>query len=415
MLISQCKGWLLVVCLACTGCTALKMPHGLGSAECQSGDCSNGVGTLYSPFAKVTYHGQWNGGDIGSGLYTIHYKEQEFTTLYQDGRPVSGTKFYPHTNGELDYFTGEWTQYYDPFSKQTITFPHEGVYHSTTGATLTGEFYAIPSRGMFKHIYEENPDTALRHSAANILFIGKVSYQGEEEITTLASTDYLISTPFISSKYSGLKPSDAGMLAQFKRDLESEQQAQQNAKVQEQRNSFDFGRIIAIAATVAVASSDFSDLGPDVSMLSSSMNDLTSTGRTPAQQKATFIQHKEQVTTQVQSNVNRIEQRYAPPPNPKPRSQKTITKSQPSKSVAKPVQSTDISIETNGTTGSYFTYEQALDLSQTNAENKAYSLCRSDHNGRLKSNSGNMAKKNCQQNKNEFRCNVTMIFVCQKE
>ncbi|QRV22880.1 hypothetical protein [Marinomonas foliarum] len=415
MLITQFKGWLLVVCLVCTGCTTLQMPHGLGSAECQSGDCSNGVGTLYSPFAKVTYHGQWNGGEIGSGLYIIDYKDQEFTTLYKDGRPVSGTKFYPHPNGELDYFTGEWTQYYDPFSKQTITFPHEGVYYSATGATLTGEFYAIPSRGMFKHIYEENPDTSLAYSAANIIFIGKVSYQGEEEITTLASTDYLISTPFISSKYSGLKPSDAGMLAQFKRDLESEQQAQQNAKVQDQRNSFDFGRIIAIAATVAVASSDFSDLGPDVSMFSSSMNDLTSTTRTPAQQKMAFIEHKEQVTTQVQSNVNRIEQRYAPLQKTKPHSQQTTTKSQPSKSVAKPLQPTNISIETSGTTGSYFAYEQALNLSQTNAENKAHSLCRSEHNGRLKMNSGNMAKKNCQQNNNEFRCNVTMIFVCQKE
>jgi len=415
MLITISKWCLLIICLACAGCSTLQMPHGLGPAECKSGDCSNGVGSLYSPFAKVTYHGQWDGGEIGSGTYTIDYKGQEFTTLYKDGRPVSGTKFYPHINGELDYFTGEWTQYYDPFSKQTITFPHEGIYHSITGATLTGEFYAIPSRGMFKHIYEENPDTSLRHSIANILFIGKVSYQGEEEITTLAGTNYFIGMPFISSKYSGLKPSDASMLAQFKRDLKSEQQAQQNARVQDQGNGFDFGKIIAIAATVAVATSDFSDLGPDVSMFSSTMGDFTNTQKTPEQQKASFIQHKEQVTTQVQSNVNKIEQRYAPLPKSKPHSQQTIARSKPVETKVIAAQPTNINIEASGTTGSYFAYEQALDLSQTNAENKAHSMCRNDHNGRLKANSGNMAKKNCQQKKNEFRCNVTMIFVCQKE
>jgi hypothetical protein len=75
---------------------------------------------------------------------------------------------------------------------------------------------------------------------------------------------------------------------------------------------------------------------------------------------------------------------------------------------------TEVSIEAKGTTSMHFEYDQALDLSETNAYNAASSSCASQ-NGRLKKGSGTMAKKSCDQNKNdEYKCNVTMLFTCMK-
>ncbi|UTW12540.1 hypothetical protein [Marinobacterium rhizophilum] len=75
---------------------------------------------------------------------------------------------------------------------------------------------------------------------------------------------------------------------------------------------------------------------------------------------------------------------------------------------------TEVSIEAKGTTGMYFEYDQALDLSETNAYNAASGSCASQ-DGRLKEGSGTMAKKSCDQNKNdEYKCNVTMLFTCMK-
>lgn len=75
---------------------------------------------------------------------------------------------------------------------------------------------------------------------------------------------------------------------------------------------------------------------------------------------------------------------------------------------------TEISIEAKGTTSMYFEYDQALDLAETNAANEAANLC-AGHSARLMKGSGTMAKKNCVQNRNdEHKCNVTMLFTCQK-
>jgi hypothetical protein len=94
--------------------------------------------------------------------------------------------------------------------------------------------------------------------------------------------------------------------------------------------------------------------------------------------------------------VNRIEQSYTLLPKPKSKTRPQQTKTTPTKTVATPAQPTESSLETSGTTGGYFAYEQALNLSQTSAENRAHSMCRNGHNGRLKSSSSNIVKKNYQ-------------------
>ena len=76
---------------------------------------------------------------------------------------------------------------------------------------------------------------------------------------------------------------------------------------------------------------------------------------------------------------------------------------------------TKVSLEAHGTTNMHFAYEQALDLAETNAYNTAASSCAAQH-GRLEKGSGTMAKKNCKENASgEYRCEVNMLFTCNKK
>jgi hypothetical protein len=415
------------------GCAAYNMPHGLGEADCL-GDCNNGVGTLSSKYIDLKYQGPWRKGEPSTGNYAITYKGIPFEAHYKNGMLVDGTKFYSHSNFELDHFTGKWQSYFDPFSQKTIIFPFRGIYYSITGAQLIGDFYAIPSRGMLKGHYEKNPDAALRMSSANLIFIGKLAYKGREEITTLASKGYFIGSPLMNGPYGSLKPSDAGILAQFKRELVSEKNSQQRARFRAEQNKMDFSSIIAIAATIAATSAGVSaGLTTDsAAYLGSGIYSLAADG--DGSDLAEWEQHiqlekkKELVTQQVQSNVNEIEQTYIPRTQSQPttvfpsgqrnikRQSVTVERQQPSASRSKGAERVSVDIEATGATDMYFPYEQSLDLAETKALNKAYALCRSDYSGRLLSDSGTLAKKDCKKHPTleEYKCNAAVIFVCER-
>lgn len=91
---------------------------------------------------------------------------------------------------------------------------------------------------------------------------------------------------------------------------------------------------------------------------------------------------------------------------------KIVTKA--SKEKTKGLRYTEVSIEAKGNTSMHFPYEQALNLSETNAFNEASGMC-AKSGGRLKKDSGTMAKKDCSENNNgEYKCNVTVLFTCLK-
>ncbi len=416
------------------------MPHGLGAASC-SGNCSSGEGVLRSQYVDLEYEGRWQSGRPMDGLYAIRYKGQEYFARYEDGRPVEGTKFYPHGNFELDYFTGEWQKIYDPFAQQEVTFPYRGIYHSITGATLTGEFFAIPSRGMLKSVYEKNPDAALNMAVANVIFVGQLAYKGQKEVTTLARKNYFIGSPLMGGGAGGLQPSDAGMLVAFKRELESEQAAQERASHYAKQNSFNFSDVIALAATVAATS-----YGVSAGLTSDSAAYLghgayklvaegDASGLSGLDQNLEFEQQKQSVNQDIQEKVAAIERDYARPNRQQPASQRAAeaTKRLPSATVelVKPVRApkkeltqaetpsvgkASVELETSGSTGMFFPYEQALDLAETKAANAAHALCRQDYGGRLLSDSGSMAKKECRQHtsREEYKCDVSLIFTCER-
>ncbi|MFT4917744.1 MAG: hypothetical protein ACI8RU_000357 [Zhongshania aliphaticivorans] len=84
------------------------------------------------------------------------------------------------------------------------------------------------------------------------------------------------------------------------------------------------------------------------------------------------------------------------------------------KKPVKGTQYTKVSLEAYGTTDMHFAYNQALNLAETNAYNTAASSCAAQ-NGRLEKGSGTMAKKNCKENASgEHRCEVNMLFTCNK-
>jgi len=298
--------------------TTTLMPHNVGYGDCIEGDCSDGQGILYSSDLGLKYKGRWDNGHISNGEYLIHYRGDEYTAKYQNGRPVQGVKFYNQHGNKLDFFNGSWQSYYDPFSGNTIFFPDEGIYHSATGARYIGRFFAIPTRGHLAHWYKENPGSNHPWSYANVVFTGKLEYSQDSEIVVLARKDYPIGTSLVMGEYgTGLVTSDMENIAKLKQFYEKEKREQERYKRLDSQSDLDFTQMFAIAGAVStVAYGVNSGLTSDsAAELGVGMYKLVSNGDTQQLEVAAsnlkFDRSSEELEEQISQDVARIEAQYA--------------------------------------------------------------------------------------------------------
>ena len=310
---------ILLASMVLIGCQSTTlMPHSIGYGKCSSGNCSNGLGTLTSKELGVSYTGLWRGGAINSGEYQVNFKGDEYTVLYKDGRPVSGIKFFNQHGHNLDFFNGSWQTYEDPFSKLTISFPNEGIYHSATGARYIGRFFAVPTRGVLKSHYEDNPDNSYRVSFANVIFTGELRFRGQAETVILGLENYVIGSSMVYGSYgTGLSKSDLNKIAEFKRRHQEEISAHNYARQSSKSSGFDFTQLIAVASAVSTAAYGIdSGLTSDsAAELGMGMYSLVADGNAEALSKATnnleFDQSRIELQRQIDEEVKRIERQYA--------------------------------------------------------------------------------------------------------
>lgn len=146
---------ILALSLALPSFAVDRNQHGL-YAECTSGDCQNGQGTILRADLKKAYTGRWSNGRFVDGMYDVQYGgvPGTFPMRYgADGLPKEGTMAF--SNGDkFDTFTGtfgpppetfvtEGNQLLYMFRKQGSVL-RKGRYLDRLGYIYEGEFEYIP-------------------------------------------------------------------------------------------------------------------------------------------------------------------------------------------------------------------------------------------------------------------------------
>ncbi|MGF1732575.1 hypothetical protein [Photobacterium kasasachensis] len=171
-----------------------------------------------------------------------------------------GTASYKHNEQYTDTFKGEWQTYYDPFSKNMLSFPYKGQYESSlTGAVYRGVFFAVPTRGTLKAYFESDLDYIPAFNQANVVFIGEVSFKGQSETLVLSREDYHHGKPLVEGGWgNSLYKADADRLVQLKQRLKTELNEQDIARDKMQKAIVKAKENARARAKSASSESDYS-------------------------------------------------------------------------------------------------------------------------------------------------------------
>ncbi|TFY97160.1 hypothetical protein [Ramlibacter humi] len=190
-----------LVAIAAAGAAAQDVEqHGRG-AQCLSGDCQNGVGTIARQDGQFT--GPWRAGRFAGGQYEVRWPGDPSRTypvrMDAEGMMLEGTQ----VRGAGDFrkvtstYTGTFTRIWNPFVERNLAAFGTGKYTDYKGITYDGEFQYVPSRAWGDNIvtgiflFQGVRIDPVEDEVISGLFISDATVSGANIIFYRARPDYI--------------------------------------------------------------------------------------------------------------------------------------------------------------------------------------------------------------------------------
>lgn len=188
-----------LLALAAAGAAAQDAEQHGRDAQCVSGDCQNGVGTIARQDGQFT--GAWRGGRFAGGTYQVRWRADKANTypvrIDADGIMLEGTQ----VRGAGDYgtttYTGTFARIWNPFVERNLAAFATGKYTDAKGMIYDGEFQYVPSRAWGDNIvtgiflFQGVRIDPIEDEVISGLFISDATMSGQNIIFYRARPDYI--------------------------------------------------------------------------------------------------------------------------------------------------------------------------------------------------------------------------------